>query len=50
MPKPSQVKARGIVKVVKKLGFKFRDQNGSHAVYVYADGRKTSIPIHKNSL
>ena len=46
MPKLPQVKARDLVKVVAKLGFKFRDQSGSHAVYIHPDGRKTTIPIH----
>ena len=46
MPKLPQVKARDLVKVVQKLGFKFRDQSGSHAVYTHIDGRKTTIPIH----
>ena len=46
MPKPPQVKARDLVKVVAKLGFKFRDQSGSHAIYIHLDGRKTTIPVH----
>ena len=46
MPSLSQVKAKDLVKVVLKLGFKFRDQSGSHAVYVHSDGRRTTIPIH----
>lgn len=46
MPTLSQVKAKDLVKVVVKLGFKFRDQSGSHAVYVHPDGRRTTIPIH----
>ncbi|OGE10489.1 hypothetical protein A3A60_03015 [Candidatus Curtissbacteria bacterium RIFCSPLOWO2_01_FULL_42_26] len=41
-----QVKARDLVKVVLLLGFKFRDQSGSHAVYVHSDGRRTTISIH----
>lgn len=46
MPKLPQVKAKDLVKVVLKLGFKFRDQSGSHAVYLQLDGRRTTIPIH----
>lgn len=46
MPKLPQVKSRDLVKIALKLGFKFRDQSGSHAVYVHQDGRKTTIPIH----
>ena len=46
MPKLPQVKARDLVKIAEKLGFAFRDQSGSHAVYVHKDGRRTTIPIH----
>lgn len=46
MPKLPQVKSKDLVKVVIKLGFKFRDQSGSHAVYIHPDGRRTTIPIH----
>ena len=46
MPKLSPTKARDLVKVVEKLGFTFRDQSGSHAVYIHSDGRRTTIPIH----
>lgn len=46
MPKLPQVKARDLVKVVVKLGFTFRDQSGSHAVYIHSDGRRTTISIH----
>ena len=46
MPKLPQVKAKDLVKVVVNLGFVFRDQSGSHAVYVHPDGRRTTIPIH----
>lgn len=46
MSKLPQVKAKDLVKIVLKLGFKFRDQSGSHAVYVHADGKRTTISIH----
>jgi predicted RNA binding protein YcfA (HicA-like mRNA interferase family) len=46
MPKLPPTKARNLIKVVEKLGFVFRDQSGSHAVYVHQDGRRTTISIH----
>lgn len=46
MPKLPQVKSRDLVKVALIMGFVFRDQSGSHAVYVHSDGRRVSIPIH----
>lgn len=42
----SGIKSRDIIKVALKLGFRFRIQSGSHAVYTHTDGRKTTIPIH----
>jgi predicted RNA binding protein YcfA (HicA-like mRNA interferase family) len=35
MSKLPQVKARDLIRVVEKLGFTFRDQSGSHAVYTH---------------
>ncbi|MDO8573170.1 MAG: type II toxin-antitoxin system HicA family toxin [Candidatus Daviesbacteria bacterium] len=46
MSKLPQVKARDLVKIITRLGFRFRDQSGSHAVYTHSDGRRTTIPIH----
>lgn len=46
MPKLSQIKARNLITVVTKLGFSFRDQSGSHAIYIHSDGRRTTIPVH----
>lgn len=46
MAKSPQVKSRDLVKAVVALGFIFRAQSGSHAVYIHPDGRKTTIPIH----
>ena len=46
MPKLPQIKARDLVKVVEKLGFAFRDQSGSHAVYTHPDGTRTTVSIH----
>lgn len=46
MPRLVQIKARDLIKVAYALGFKFRSQSGSHAVYVHSDGRKTTISVH----
>lgn len=46
MPRLPQVKARDLVKVVTRLGFTFRDQSGSHAIYIHSDGRRTTISVH----
>lgn len=46
MPQLRQIKSRDLAAAVLKLGFVFRAQSGSHAVYIHPDGRKTTIPIH----
>lgn len=46
MPTLTQVKAKDLIKVVTKLGFRLRNQSGSHAIYIHTDGRRTTIPIH----
>jgi len=46
MPSLHQIKAKTVVKVALRLGFVFRSQKGSHAVYIHPDGRRTTIPIH----
>ncbi len=45
----AQIKARHLVKVVTALGFEFRAQSGSHAVYTHSDGRRSTVPIHPSS-
>ncbi len=46
MSKFPHLKARQVIQVVERLGFHFRGQAGSHAVYTHTDGRKTTIPVH----
>ena len=50
MSKLPQVKARDLIRIVEKLDFKFRDQSGSHAVYIHKDGRRTTIPVHPSDI
>lgn len=40
--KPDEVK-----RVLEKSGFSCIRQSGSHAVYHHADGRWTTVPVHK---
>ena len=38
---------KDVARVAQRLGFEFRRQRGSHAVYVHPeDGRRVVIPIH----
>lgn len=50
MSKFPQIKARDLIKVVEKLGFLYRMQSGSHAIYAHSDGRRTTIPIHQTQI
>ncbi|VAX28434.1 hypothetical protein MNBD_NITROSPIRAE03-1215 [hydrothermal vent metagenome] len=47
MSKLSPAKSDEVIKVLEKLGFKKIRQSGSHAVFYHADGRWTTVPIHK---
>lgn len=38
--------AKELMKILKKLGFKFKRQEGSHMFFEHPDGRTTVIPNH----
>jgi predicted RNA binding protein YcfA (HicA-like mRNA interferase family) len=43
-----QVKAKDVIRVAEKLGFKLDRQSGSHAVlYRESDKRRVVVPVHK---
>lgn len=46
MSKLPLMTARELVKVLKKLGFEFKRQQGSHMFFEHTDGRTTVIPNH----
>lgn len=41
------LKAAEVVSILKKLGFAQVRQRGSHAQFRRADGRGTTVPLHK---
>jgi len=46
-PRLPVIKARQLIQVAKKLGFKLDRQSGSHAIYYRrSDKRRIVIPIH----
>ena len=47
MPKLSPAKPDEVTRILEKMGFARIRQSGSHAVYHHADGRWTTVPIHK---
>jgi predicted RNA binding protein YcfA (HicA-like mRNA interferase family) len=50
-PKLPMASAKDLVRVAESLGFVFRRQSGSHAIYVRAsDQARVVIPIHKGEL
>jgi len=40
------VKARQVISVLKRLGFRKHHQVGSHAQFKHFDGRRTTVPVH----
>jgi len=50
-PKLPATTAKELVRVAERLGFVFRRQSGSHAIYVRAsDQARVVIPMHKGEL
>jgi predicted RNA binding protein YcfA (HicA-like mRNA interferase family) len=48
-PKLPVATAKEVARVAEKLGFEFRRQSGSHAIYVRKqDGARVVIPMHAN--
>ena len=50
-PKLPAATAKDLVRVAERLGFAFRRQRGSHAIYVRAsDQARVVIPMHRGEL
>jgi len=50
-PKQPAATARDLVRVAERLGFIFRRQSGSHAIYVRpSDQARVVVPMHKGEL
>lgn len=46
MPKLPLMTAKEIAKILKKLGFDCKRQQGSHMFFEHPDGRTTTVPNH----
>lgn len=46
MSKLPPLKAREVIKILKKMGFSHIRQKGSHAFFSHQDGRTTVVPVH----
>lgn len=47
-PRIPALKAPEIIKIINKKGFIKVRQSGSHAIFRHDDGRRVTIPIHRN--
>ena len=47
MPKLRPAKSDEVTRILERLEFTCIRKSGSHAVYHHADGRWTTVPIHK---
>ena len=46
MSRLAPLKARELIKILRKLGFYQTRQKGSHAFFLHKDGRSTVVPVH----
>ena len=46
MSKLPLLTAQEFIKILKKLGFEFKRQEGSHMFFEHPDGRTTVVPNH----
>ncbi|HIH25232.1 type II toxin-antitoxin system HicA family toxin [Candidatus Woesearchaeota archaeon] len=46
MNKVPLLTAREVIKILKKMGFELKRQEGSHMFFEHHDGRTTTIPNH----
>lgn len=49
MPKIPALKPIGVIKILKRAGFKFIRQKGSHQIY-FKNNRAVVVPYHRNDL
>ncbi|MBI4216434.1 MAG: type II toxin-antitoxin system HicA family toxin [Chloroflexi bacterium] len=47
MPKLRPAKPDEVTRILERLGFARIRQSGSHAVFHHADGRWTTVPMHR---
>ena len=47
MAKPPVLKPREVAALLERLGFRDVRQRGSHKRFRHADGRTTTVPVHR---
>lgn len=45
-PQLPSLTAKNLIKIIRRCGFYFVRQKGSHQIWKHGDGRWTTIPIH----
>ena len=45
--KPPVLKAREVIALLERLGFRETRQRGSHKRFKHPDGRGTTVPVHQ---
>jgi predicted RNA binding protein YcfA (HicA-like mRNA interferase family) len=50
MPKLVPIRPKKFIKILQKLGFQYRDAEGSHVFFRHPDGRSTVVPIHNRDI
>jgi predicted RNA binding protein YcfA (HicA-like mRNA interferase family) len=41
-----KLNAKELIKILEGKGFVFSRQNGSHAIFIHENGKRTTVPIH----
>ena len=41
-----KLNAKEIIRILERSGFIFSRQNGSHAIFIHKNGRRTTVPVH----
>lgn len=50
MGKLVPVRPKTLAKLLSQLGFVERDAEGSHVFFAHADGRTTTLPMHRKEI
>lgn len=49
-PRSPRLTGREVVKALQKLGFEVSRVRGSHHILRHADGRATTVPVHRGEV
>lgn len=49
-PRSPRLTGREVIKILRKQGFKVSHVRGSHHILRHADGRATTVPVHRGEV